>query len=217
MLTKRIDEKCATPHAPPHVYYPASFGVPADEVMDPEVTIADYGTSFLVALGAPSKLNTPALSLPPEDFFDEPITQAVDIWTLGVTIYELLGHRPLLEVEPDADEDDILHGIFNILGTPPQRWWDKWAGRAKARPPSTTSNPTPLRQRLWEMRKGDSPASHRWDVGGGELQAFEDLLKGMIAFEPSERLTAQQLMRSEYMVEWALPAWERQQQRKEGR
>ena len=48
------------------------------------------------------------------------------------------------------------------------------------------------------------------DVAGGEVRALEDLLRAMMAFEPVERPTADQVLRSEYMTKWALPAWDRQ-------
>ncbi len=46
------------------------------------------------------------------------------------------------------------------------------------------------------------------------MWALEELLRSMMAFEPAERLTAEQLMRSEYMVKRAMPAWERQRERR---
>lgn len=45
---------------------------------------------------------------------------------------------------------------------------------------------------------------------------MEELLKAMLTFEPTERPTAEQLMTSEYMVNWAMPAWERQLGRAKG-
>lgn len=48
------------------------------------------------------------------------------------------------------------------------------------------------------------------------MQALEELLRGMMVFEPAERLTAEQLVKSEYMVKWAMPSWERQLERRKG-
>lgn len=67
------------------------------------------------------------------------------------------------------------------------------------------------------MGRGETPESCQWDMKGGEMQALEELLRGKMAFEPAKRLTAEQLMASEYMVKWAMPAWERQlERRREG-
>jgi len=38
----------------------------------------------------------------------------------------------------------------------------------------------------------------------------------MLKFEPAERLSADEVMASEHMVKWAMPAWERQQGRQMG-
>lgn len=66
---------------------------------------------------------------------------------------------------------------------------------------------------MWDMGRGTTPVTCEWDVEGGEMRALEELLRAMLAYEPSERATAQQVVKSEYMVKWAMPAWERQQAR----
>jgi hypothetical protein len=38
----------------------------------------------------------------------------------------------------------------------------------------------------------------------------------MLEFEPRERWTAEEVVGSEYMAKWALPAWERQLRREGG-
>lgn len=67
------------------------------------------------------------------------------------------------------------------------------------------------------MGRGETEQTCEWDVAGGELRALEDLLRAMMAFEPGERPTADQLITFEYVVKWALPAWERQKRRKGAR
>ncbi|PYH79687.1 kinase domain-containing protein [Aspergillus uvarum CBS 121591] len=181
---RRVDGKPGDPYAPPHAIYPMALSMPANELNDPEIIISDYGTSFLVARTPSPTLHAPALYSPPEDLFSEPILQptAADIWTLGVHLYEVLGERPLVETFA-WDRDDIVAEMVTTLGPPPLRWWNSWALRA----PNSSGR-----------------------MGGGELRALEDLLRAMMAFEPSERPTADQLLTSAYMVKWALPAWERQ-------
>lgn len=57
-----------------------------------------------------------------------------------------------------------------------------------------------LHQKMWDMGRGKTPETCRWDVAGGEMRALEELLRGMMAFQPGERLTAEQVLKSEYMV-----------------
>jgi serine/threonine protein kinase len=199
--------------------------MPADRLFDPLIRISDFGTSFIWPSDHSPQLHCPPLYLPPEDFFQEPITLAADVWTTGLTLYEILGERPLLESFA-SDRDDLLADMMSTLGLPPTRWWDQWASRKEffkmdgtwLGDPKRIYDPgwRPLRQRLWQMGRGETPETCEWDVASGELQALEDLLKGMLKFEPAERLTAEQMMESEYMVKWAMPAWERQLKRTEG-
>ncbi|KAI1195787.1 kinase domain-containing protein [Nemania serpens] len=220
---KRVDGAAVEPHAPPYAVYPMHIKMPADKLVDPIIKISDYGTSFTVVTETSPKLHTPALYLPPEDFFGEPITQAADIWTLGVSLYEVLGERALFETF-GWDRDDIMADMVSTLGPPPTRWWDSWENRKEFFEPdgSWVSNMKriytpafrPLHQRMWDMGRGETHETCQWDVERGEMRALEELLRGMMAFEPAERLTAEQLMRSEYVVKWAMPAWERQQERR---
>jgi hypothetical protein len=110
--------------------------------------------------------------------------------------------------------------MINTLGQPPVRWWNSWHKRSEFFKEdgswvddfSRISTPVfrRLRQRLWDIGRGETEQTCGWDVAGGELRALEDFLRAMMAFEPAERPTADQLLGSEYMVKWALPTWERQ-------
>lgn len=202
---------------------------PSNEVVDPEVIISDYGTSFVISQTQSPTLHTPALYAPPEEHFQEPITHpaAADIWTLGISLYEVLGERPLFETFA-CDPDDIISEMISTLGQPPKRWWDSWSARPEFFNEDGSWIPvadfkrikTPvfrrLNQRLWDMGRGETEKTCVWDVAGGEMRALEDMLRGMLAFEPAERPTAEQLLECEYMRKWALPAWERQKERRGG-
>ncbi|KAF2458135.1 kinase domain-containing protein [Lineolata rhizophorae] len=215
----RIDGAAVEPHAPPYAVYPMHINMAADKLVDPIVTISDYGTSFILPTNCSPELHTPPLFLPPEDFFHEPITLAADIWTLGVNLYGILGERPLFETL-SGDRDDIFADTISTLGRPPARWWDSWGNRKEFFEPDGswirnvkriyTPVFRPLHQRMWDMGRGKTTETCEWDVEGGEMQALEELLRAMLAFEPAERPTAKQLMASEYMVKWAMPAWQRQ-------
>ncbi|KAK3904347.1 protein kinase [Staphylotrichum tortipilum] len=138
---------------------------------------------------------------------------AADIWTLGVSLYEPLGERVLFETF-SCDRDDILADIINTLGLPPQRWWDAWANRGISR--IYTPAWRPLEQGIWDMGRGETPETCERDVEGGEPKELLALFRGMLAWEPEERWTAEEVVRSEYMVKWARPAWKRQIKRQGG-
>lgn len=160
----------------------------------------------------------------PRIFSGEPITLAADIWTLGVSLYEILGKSSLFETF-SGDRDDILADIISTLGSPPARWWDKWENQKEVfqsdgswvRNIERIYTPVfrSLHQHIWDMGRGETPETCDWDIEGEEMRALEDVVRGMLTFEPSQRLAAEQLMKSEYMTKWALPAWERQLERTE--
>lgn len=153
----------------------------ADKLVDPIIRISDYGTSFVVATEPSPELHTPALHLPPEAFFNEPITQAADIWTLAVNLYDVLGERALFESFA-WDRDDITAEMVSTLGLPPARWWDAWENRNEFFEPDgscvrdmkriRTSVFRPLHQRMWGMGRGETPESCQWDVKGGEMRPW---------------------------------------------
>ncbi|KAK4040217.1 protein kinase dsk1 [Parachaetomium inaequale] len=227
---RRVDGAPPEPHAPPYAVYSMPIETPANELADPTIKISDYGTSFVTTTtdnNPPPELCTPTLYLPPEVLFSDDRTVimplAADIWTFGVNLYEVLGERTLFETFT-CDRDDILADVISTLGLPPQRWWDTWANCGEFFEEdsewrkggiSRVYDPVwrPLRQRMWDMGRGETPERCEWDVRGGEMRALEELFRGVLAWEPKERWTAEDLVRSEYMVKWALPAWERQRRR----
>ncbi|KAF1971940.1 kinase domain-containing protein [Bimuria novae-zelandiae CBS 107.79] len=191
-----------------------------------DLSTAELYKRFVSQTPSPT-LHTPALYAPPEDFFHEPITRptAADIWMLGVNMYEVLGERPLFETFL-WDRDDIIGKMINTLGRPPTRWWDSSAkqkrteffeaDRSWVADFARISDPVfrRLHQSLWDMGHGETAQTCVWDVAGGEMRALEEMLRAMMTFELEERPTAEQLLGFEYMVKWALPAWERQRERR---
>ncbi|EGE84464.2 protein kinase domain-containing protein [Blastomyces dermatitidis ATCC 18188] len=161
--TRRLDGKPSTPHAPPHIIYPMNWNRPANEVMDPEIIISDYGTSFIASKAPSPTLHTPTLYSPPEEFFNERITTAADVWTLGVVLYDAMGERPLFE----TFAWDPNHIIAEMVRQLPARWWGSWTNRSEFFNPdgSWITNfehiGTPvfcrLHQRMWDMGRGETP------------------------------------------------------------
>ncbi|KAL4961928.1 kinase domain-containing protein [Aspergillus stella-maris] len=204
---RRLDGKTPAPHGPPHVFL--VWRMPATKMEDPEIITTDYGTFFVASQTSSPTLQTPDLYAPPEALFEEPITipTAVDIWTRGISLYEVLGRRRLFEAFAWCP-DDIIGEMARSESLNQNGAWVSDFKRFKD--PDSRS----LHQKMWTMERGKTPETCEWDVQGGEMRALEDMLRSMMSFEPEKRPTANQLLESEYMVKWALPAWERQKQRK---
>ncbi|KAJ5280227.1 SR protein-specific kinase Dsk1 [Penicillium angulare] len=133
---------------------------------------------------------------------------AADIWTLGVKLYEVLGERPIFETF-SCHRDDMFGEMVNTLGEPPLRWW-KFFKEDGSRIADFSRFNTPafrcLPQRPWEMGRGETEQTCEWDVAGGDLRALEDMLRAMLAFEPTERPTVDQILKSEFnVVKWPCP------------
>ncbi|EQL01125.1 hypothetical protein G6O67_003591 [Ophiocordyceps sinensis] len=216
---ERLDGGAVEPNAPPLAVEQLYNGTPAHKLRDPEILICDYGTSFLVKQTPSPTLCTPIAYSPPEFLFGEPLVRpmAADVWTLGITLFFLLGRNPPFVVCISGDYDEAIEGIIRTLGPLPERWWQSafchprfFTPDRKSRVASpqylASRTSEPLLEQLLEINR----ETFRWDVLGGELDALHQLFRAMLTLDPSKRANADQLLCSEYMTKWAMPAWERQ-------
>ncbi len=192
------------PASPSYRVLPISIVTPCDRVTDVRVVIADFGEA-LPQTAERHQLNTPILLQPPEAFFNEPLGPAADVWSLGCTIFEILTDGPLFEgLQPDGD--DVLGETVSALGYLPKRWWDRWEARSEffledgswRKEMERLLDPwfRPLGDRLKKGRRvGEGPC----EFDPQELACLEALLKAMLTYEPSERITASQAASSEWM------------------
>jgi protein kinase len=103
----------------------------------------------------------------------------IDLWAVGVIMAELYMLRPLF---PGSSEPDQLHKICSVLGTPTEKTWPdgmKLASAMNFTFPRYTK--TPLRQLI----------SHASDDA-------IDLMNGLLAYDPSKRLTAAQAIKHRF-------------------
>jgi serine/threonine protein kinase len=209
----RNDKATLGPEAPSNAIIPMNLIVPSNEVVDSKIKITDFGTSFFVD-GPPAKLHTPTSLLPPEAFFHEPIGPPADIWTLGCTLFDILGERTVFETWAD-DRDDVIAEMVSALRNLPTRWWRKWKKRpdffledGKSWNPKFDRMQTPvfrpLEQRLRQMGRGSTPETCELDEA--ERASLKSLLSAMLVYEPSERITADGAMHSAFLQPWVRPA-----------
>ncbi|QKX58032.1 uncharacterized protein TRUGW13939_05152 [Talaromyces rugulosus] len=208
----RVDNGHIQPCAPTYAAIPMNLIVSSDQVASCRVKITDFGSAFFLGQ-EPRTLHTPTALLPPEVFFQEAISSSADIWTLGCTLYDILGERPLFETWA-GDPDDVLGEMVSTLGKLPMRWWQKWEKRPEFFLENGTWNPnfnriqTPgfrsLDQRLWQMGRGETLQT--CELEEMEMASLKDLLLAMLAYEPSDRISANDAMNSRFMLSWARPA-----------
>ena len=138
----RLDGQDVGSQAPEYYVPDALIGNACDEITKAgvHILISDFGEAFLSNQDSrensqdpsykPRELHLPTPLLPPGYIFGEqPMTSAIDIWSLGLTLFDLLGCRRLFEAFI-ADEDDVVAEMISARGPLPQRWWNQWKNRS---------------------------------------------------------------------------------------
>ncbi|KZF21600.1 kinase-like protein [Xylona heveae TC161] len=184
------------------VYPPYKIFAEADKIVDPKILIVDFGASFSQGQGKLEDLKCCRTHLPIEAFFekDEPISPAVDVWEAGCTIYDILGKQRLFL--------KLVDSMVDILGVLPKRWWDRWEWRSDSfnedGSPKGDMHSESLPMQIQYLRSEYAPATLEYSPE--EFASLEKLLRAMLAYETSERITISEALQSEWMVRWALPA-----------
>ncbi|KAK0614608.1 kinase-like domain-containing protein [Immersiella caudata] len=183
------------------------LGITGDELTlgEAKFLLIDFGVAFRPSDESRFQSYTPLVLRPPEAFFEPttPLSFTSDIWSLSCAIFELLGHRPLVD-GIIAPQDDI---------TAQQ---EKWVLRAKwfdatGKPLSNERDIWSWDRRFDEWVNGLRPSWGAEVVKGDEKAALLELLRWMLAWRPCERPSVDEVLKSAWMKQWALPAY------KEGR
>lgn len=211
---RRVDDAPLGPGVPPYTVMPAATVVSSAEVTDPRILISDFGQSWIYDPTQPKEdLETPVIYLPPETTFaKEALGFPADVWSLGCSIYEIMGERPLFEWFM-TDRPAAIAEMVSCLGPLPQHWWDVWEQRGEFftengiwRMDMTrkiTPESRPLRRRF-----GDMGRNLESELTAAELESFEEMLRAMLEYEPAKRATIGEVAKSEWMTKWGFPALE---------
>ncbi|KAM5511178.1 protein kinase domain protein [Fusarium oxysporum f. sp. phaseoli] len=206
-----------SPSVPKNVYTPNWLGKPSDEVLLPEAKLwlADFGTAFNPSQETRLLSYTHLQNRPPEAVFDstKPLTFSSDIWSLGLMVWEGTGSGPFMSGFLFG-ENEVIADQVDALGPLPHEWWEKWETRTNV---STEGGQPKGGRKVWPLQKRFDLILQRGKktakLDDEESRAFLDMIKGMLRFRPEECMTADQVLRSEWMSKWALPlaekAWER--------
>ncbi|KAG8488011.1 hypothetical protein CXB51_018321 [Gossypium anomalum] len=118
---------------------------------------------------------------------------AVDMWSVGCIMAEMLAKQPLFK---GTSEIDQLHKIFDTLGTPNEKIW---AGFSEL--PGSKANYSKQRYNL--LRKKFPVASF---TGSAVLSdAGFDLLNRLLTYDPEKRITADDALKHDWFRELPLP------------
>ncbi len=171
------------------------------------VKIADFGLARLY--GLPSKPMTPKVVTlwyrSPELLLNSKNqTTAVDMWSAGCILGELLAHKPLL---PGRSEINQLDLIIDLLGTPNESIWPEIATlpALKEFTLKTQRKQIKLSTRLQLLESYFSAYNNLKQKFSWLSAAGLRLLNFLFMYDPSKRATADECLQSSYFREAPFP------------
>lgn len=201
---------------PSEVVLPLYLGKDAEEfsLSDTRVLLSDFGESFSPAVNNSIRLgkdcHTPLAFRAPEAQFEPhaSLTYSSDIWSLATAIWEIIGMKAIFSTEY-ADINRVISQHIDLLGPLPSGWWERWEQKDQF----FADDGQPKNRYVWppiDQAFEDSVQKYRRMDGMGEFDRKEtdailDLMRRMLAFRPEERPTAEEVLKSEWMVKWVLP------------
>jgi len=120
---------------------------------------------------------------------------AIDVWSLGCIMGELLGKEPLFQGKTETDQVDR---IFKLLGTPNEKIWPDFPSLPAAKK-LTTARQQPynqLRRKFPKISPNGGPCVS--DLGF-------DLLNKLLAYDPKRRVTAEDASTHAFFAEHPPP------------
>ncbi|CAG7997997.1 unnamed protein product [Penicillium salamii] len=212
-ITRR-DGKPLSPNVPAKAVVPLYLGKGAEKftLSDTCIILSDFGESFNPTSNSRKgkDCHTPLASRPPEARFQPkvPLSFSADIWSLGACIWEILGMRVIFSSDwYSADEVTCQH--IDILGPLPQNWWEQWSERGKffdvnGRPTEGRYVWPPIEQAFEEDIQEYRRKRDVGEYDKEETAAILDLMRRMFAYPPEDRPTAEEVLKSEWMVKIVL-------------
>ncbi|RHZ59771.1 hypothetical protein CDV55_105607 [Aspergillus turcosus] len=151
---------------------------------------------------------------PPEARFEPeaPLSYSADIWSLATTIWDILGMKAIFSSD-FATVDEMVAQQIDVLGAMPLSWFTCWEKRGQF----FDDDGRPVEGRhVWpSIDKAFEEGVQKYRRKSGRVDEFDreemaailDLMRRMLAFRPEERPTAEEVLKSEWMVKWVLPEY----------
>lgn len=135
------------PHAPQYLVFPVDFRNVDAGLIHPRARVIDFGRAVDLAITRP-RVCIPTAYKAPEAVFDNDSSTAIDMWSLGCTLYEIRFSRRLFHWRHDEDKRSYncayLDMLGPVLGMPPGDWGMYYGSREEISP--GVRNPSPVPQ-----------------------------------------------------------------------
>ncbi|PSR94658.1 hypothetical protein PHLCEN_2v4390 [Hermanssonia centrifuga] len=217
--TENIDHSPPGPQVPVEIVAPinnASLSSPS--FLQEDIIVIDFGQSFTT--NNPPKGYEPATALhyaSPEAQFESRISLASDIWALACTIFEIRAGFPLFEPFIGS-EADIVKQMVQMLGKPPEPWWNAFEDRQVWFEESGEPKPADVQKRagVWLPAIRSSIRGQLRDIGTQdeasevdegpifektgirleekEVELLGDLFEQMLKYRPEDRITIRDVL-----------------------
>jgi serine/threonine-protein kinase SRPK3 len=198
---------------------PLYLGKDAEEfsLSDARVLLGDFGEAFTPEeFRRGEDCHTPLAMRPPEARFEPqaPLSYSADIWSLATTSWEIIGMKAIFSSE-FATADEVVSQQIDVLGPMPLSWWNAWEELSQffdedGRPKEGRYVWPPIDEAFEEgVQKYRRKRDRVGEFDREETAAILDLMRRMLAFRPEERPTAEEVLKSEWMVKWVLPDFDR--------
>ncbi|PNP51060.1 hypothetical protein THARTR1_08288 [Trichoderma harzianum] len=173
---------------PEYLVEPVEYKFDKNEILD-EIQLVDFGESFFIG-HPPRSIFTPMSFHPPELVFRHPLTEAVDIWNLGCTTYELvIGRAPF---EAWMDDRELIPQFQKVLGDVPEQWiQDALRNGVLTEQPDTNGFVT-LEEDI-QAAYSNGHDKETLDLSEEDLTTLGNYLRRMCVVEPTRRASVTEL------------------------
>ncbi|XHF96611.1 hypothetical protein AWENTII_000235 [Aspergillus wentii] len=204
----RLDGQKLPTGVPEHGVVPIWLGEASENVtlLESRILLSDFGEAFSPAQEKKFESHAPLLIRPPEARFEptKSLTSSSDIWSLACTIWDIIAQKTLFEGIM-TDEDDMTCQQIGLLGPLPTEWQEKHGESIHQSKYLNRSLEGHFEKTVQKARiRARMPS-----LGSEEQNALLSMFRSMLSFKPENRPSAQQVLESEWMVNWALPEYEK--------